>query len=176
MVPWQPKTFQTFILRTAFLLLVLVAVGNTDFLTVTTASNEQEPAHHACTNLHQRRWPNVTTAETHHPPLTVLHPLLGLHKYSLIINHCQWVPLFPHGGVHFYTSASYTPPCQIAPLLPFVTQQQNEMILSGKFNLRHYCWSSRCILSPAIIAGRMRTKVVREVFEGGMIVALQSYT
>ena len=58
------------------------------------------------------------------------HPLFGLHKYSAIINECQWVPFSPHGSIQFHTFASCALPCQMmlyqpAPLLPPVTQEQN---------------------------------------------------
>jgi len=46
------------------------------------------------------------------------------------INECQWVLLFPHGGIKWHTFASYKLPCQppicqTSPLLPSVAQQQN---------------------------------------------------
>ena len=61
------------------------------------------------------------------PPTASLrsHPLFGLHKYSASITECQWVPFFLHRGIHWHTFASHALPCQTAPLLPSVTQQQN---------------------------------------------------
>ena len=45
-------------------------------------------------------------------------------------SECQWLTFFLHGGIQSRTFAPYslpcqTPLCQIAPLLPSVTQQQN---------------------------------------------------
>ena len=56
------------------------------------------------------------------------HPLFGLHKCSVSVDECQWVPLFPHEGIQWHTFASsallcQTPFCQTAPLLHSVTQQ-----------------------------------------------------
>ena len=60
------------------------------------------------------------------------HWLFGLHKCSGSVDECQWVQLFPHGGIQWQTFTSYalpcqTPFCQSAPLRPFVTWQQNVM-------------------------------------------------
>ena len=60
---------------------------------------------------------DVATTEAHHPPLTVLHPLVGLHHCSASINECQWVPFFPHGAIKSHTFAPSALPHQ----LPFVT-------------------------------------------------------
>ena len=53
-----------------------------------------------------------------------------LHKHSVSINECQWVPFFLYGEIQFHVFASSTLPCQMpfcqtALLLPPVAQQQN---------------------------------------------------
>ena len=54
------------------------------------------------------------------------HELFGLHKCSGSINECEWVPLFPHGGIQWYTFVSCTLRCHTtASLLSSVTPQQN---------------------------------------------------
>ena len=58
----------------------------------------------------------------HHPPTHCAH----IHS-SVRISEYQWMHLFPHGGIQWRTFASYTLPCQTAPLLPSVTQQQKVM-------------------------------------------------
>ena len=57
-------------------------------------------------------------------PSLCSHVLLGLHKRSASIDECQWVQLFPHKGIQFYTFVSKALSCQIpfchtAPLLTF---------------------------------------------------------
>ena len=41
------------------------------------------------------------------------HPLFGLQECSAIIDECQWVPFFPHGGIQWHTFAPYALPCQM---------------------------------------------------------------
>ena len=58
------------------------------------------------------------------------HPLFSLHKHSASMNEYQWIPFFPHGGIHWYTFAPCALPCQMpfsqtALLLSSVAQQQN---------------------------------------------------
>ena len=58
-----------------------------------------------------------------------LHPLFGLHKYSVTVNECQF---FSHGVIKWHIFASYTLPCQTplcqsAFLLPSVARQQDVM-------------------------------------------------
>ena len=74
---------------------------------------------------------------THH--LTVLMST-GLHKRSVSVDEYHRVPFFPCGGILFHSFVSYALPCrvpfcQIAPLLPSVTQQQS---IGGKVNLYHH--------------------------------------
>ena len=50
--------------------------------------------------------------------------------HSASIDEYQWVPFFPHEIIQLHILGSHTPPCQmpfcqIASLLPSVTQQQN---------------------------------------------------
>ena len=66
------------------------------------------------------------------PPTTSLcsHSPFDLHEHSTRVSECQWVPFFPHRGIQWHTSASYTLPCQMpfgqsAPLLSYVSRQQN---------------------------------------------------
>ena len=70
-------------------------------------------------------------AETCHPPphCARIHRLVSrsTRQASMNVNECH---SFPYGGIHLYTFASYARPCQTrlcqaAPLLPFVSQQQN---------------------------------------------------
>ena len=66
------------------------------------------------------------------------HPLFGLHKCPAIVDKCQWVPFFLHGGIQAHSFTSYALPCQTwfcqtAPLLPSVTRQQH---------VREYWWES----------------------------------
>jgi len=66
------------------------------------------------------------------PPLTVPHPLVGLHQRSASADGCHWVPFFPRGGIQSHPFApSALPPsatiCQTAPLLPSVIQLQHVM-------------------------------------------------
>ena len=58
------------------------------------------------------------------------HLLFGLHEHSANVSECQWVLIFPCGGIRFHTFVSYTLPCQTpfcqtAPLLP--SPHGNEM-------------------------------------------------
>ena len=66
------------------------------------------------------------------PPTSPVHshPTFGLHKCSASFSGCQQVPFFPHRGIQWHTFASHALPCWMpfcwtAPLLPFVSQQQN---------------------------------------------------
>ena len=59
-------------------------------------------------------------------------PLFGLFKRSASTSECQWMQFFPPGGIQWHILGSHSltcqrPFCQTAPLLPFVTQQQNVM-------------------------------------------------
>ena len=67
---------------------------------------------------------------------TLLTSTVCLQNHSASVSECQWMPFFPHGGIQFHSSASYTLPCstpfcRTVPLLPSVTWQQN---------LREYWW------------------------------------
>ena len=74
----------------------------------------------------------ITTAEMHHPPLTVLHPLFGLHQCSASMNECHGCHFFhmeefsdtPLLHTHFHVRLRSVRP---SALLPSVTQQQNVM-------------------------------------------------
>jgi len=67
----------------------------------TFTSDEQEPSGCTYKHLHQQRWPLTL------PPLLKCsttaslcqHPQVGLCKCSANTDQCQWVPLFPHGGI-----------------------------------------------------------------------------
>ena len=58
------------------------------------------------------------------------HCAHSAQKLSASVYECQWMQLFPHGGIQFHTFIPHTLPrqaplCQTAPLLPSVTWQQN---------------------------------------------------
>ena len=122
------------------------------------AKGEQEPACHAyknlhshfehdlsfssawriqwCThnNLHQWRWPTVTTAETHPPLPHCAHILWLVNRNFFFIQQAlvnfSGCNFFPPGGIQWNIFASSalpckTPFCQTVPLLPSVTQQQS---------------------------------------------------
>ena len=81
----------------------------------------------ACLSCHCRHCWNL--------PLTnslCLQLLFSPCQCSTSIDECQWVPFFPHGGIHWHTFAPctlphQTPLRQTAPLLPSVTRQQYVM-------------------------------------------------
>ena len=90
-------------------------------------------------NLNQRRLPAVApaTAEMYHPlpHCANIHCLLSINAQQALMN-ISWCHFFPHGRMQLHTFASYAlacqaPFCQTAPLLPFVTRQQN---------VRKYWW------------------------------------
>ena len=75
----------------------------------------------------------VTSAEMHHtgPHCAHIHCLdsINIQQAKMNVKRCH---IFPHGGIQRHTFTSYVLPCQtpffqIAPLLPFVTQQRNVM-------------------------------------------------
>ena len=102
---------------------------------VSFAREGQEPACHTCNNLRgdllfHSCYDGVIAEMQHTPPHCAT--VLCLHKHSAIIDECQWVPLFPHGGIQWHAFASDALQCQkllcqTAPVLPSVTRQQHAM-------------------------------------------------
>ena len=95
------------------------------------SSDEQEPACHTHTNLHQWRWSTVPVApaEMHQRPPLCAHIHYLVSMWSATVDECHWLPFFPHRGNQWHTFASYVLPfqmpfCQTTTLLPSVAWQQ----------------------------------------------------
>ena len=93
--------------------------------------------------LQKKKPVEVTRYHCHHcrnaPPTILLcsHALTGLRKCSASVDECHQVHFFPHADIQAHTFVSHALPChmplcQIAPLLPSVTQQQRIVEYGGQ--------------------------------------------
>jgi len=115
----------------------------------------QEPACHACENLHQERWPTVTTAETHRalPHCAHIHCLVSINvqQVSVSVSGCHCFCMKKHAStllcfIHTSMSDTILSDCPSAAIC-HMTRKWKKMECkktAGRFNL--YCHSANISL------------------------------